>query len=1147
VEKVLSPLEKESPWRLLVTAPVEQRTCHYWFSDRHPIRKYKRGRYAIPDTRVLILIVAIAAFLLQQSASAASAKEVRRVLILNSYGPLSSPGVALIDEAIVTGLEKSPYQIELYSENLDAILFPDQASQRGFRDWYLRKYRDRKPDVIIAVGPEPLKFMAEEHEKAFSDAPIIFCGSTEEMLDRLKLDSHFIGVWGVAEPERTLNAALRLQPGTRHVVVVGGTGDYDRHLEAIARDAFHKYESSLDFTYLTDLDMPTLLERLRHLPDHTIVYHTSIMQDASGTRFIDAVQSVPMIASAANAPVFVVDDVDVGRGTVGGYVLSFAAQGRAAAAMAVRVLNGEKPENIPIVKSANMYMFDWRAMQRFALKESNLPPGSIVFYREPTVWEAYRPYILGGIFLILLETLLILGLLWQRTRRRKAETELAATHDRLRLAVEASKSTGWDWDLKSGRIRRFGDLQSVFGIPSYASVGHIDDFRRQVHPEDREVVWNTLDYARQNQKPYFAEFRVIRNDQTIRWIGARGKFCYAKNGEAERMLGMTADITERKLAEEALRKSEEKFSTAFQESPMALTLTRIKDQRYLDVNETFEHLTGWHRDEVIGRTPFDINVWDAPTERVEITKRLLSEGAIRNYEFQFRCRNGTTKWGLGSAELIEIDSEPCVLSVVADITERRQIEEKLRTSEERLASVIGSAMDAIIAVDSEKRIVLFNAAAETIFGCAAEDAIGTSFERFIPHRFRTEYKEHIHDFGEMGTSSRVMGTFGALWGLRATGEEFPIEASISQVGNAGKKLFTVIIRDITERRRAEQAIRESEERFRLVANTAPVLIWMSGPDKLCTYFNQPWLEFTGRPIEAELGNGWADGVHPEDLSACLDTYINAFDRHESFKMQYRLRRNEGEYRWVFDHGVPRFNPDGSFAGYIGSCIDITDRKMAEEALASLSGRLIEAQEEECRRIAREIHDDYNQRLAVLANELEGLAQNIGDSVAEAGPRLHKLWNSVSELGNDLHSLSHRLHSSTLETLGLVAGVRAYCEEFQDLQEMEVEFTHENVPRGIPADVSLCLFRIAQEGLRNVKRHSGASRAKAHLDFVDGKLHLSVSDRGRGFNPASRLGRDGIGIRSMEERLHFIGGRLEVHSRPMEGTRIDAWVPFKASI
>ena len=139
-----------------------------------------------------------------------------------------------------------------------------------------------------------------------------------------------------------------------------------------------------------------------------------------------------------------------------------------------------------------------------------------------------------------------------------------------------------------------------------------------------------------------------------------------------------------------------------------------------------------------------------------------------------------------------------------------------------------------------------------------------------------------------------------------------------------------------------ESVLESERRFRLVANTAPVMIWMSGPDKLCNYFNQPWLDFTGRSLEAELGNGWLEGVHPDDLKDRLDIYTLSFDLRESFKMQYRLRRHDGEYRWVLDIGVPRLSLDGSFAGYIGSCIDITDHKLAEEALASVGRRLIEA-------------------------------------------------------------------------------------------------------------------------------------------------------------------------------------------------------------
>jgi signal transduction histidine kinase len=383
-----------------------------------PARKIQ-GRIKRRGPRKLLLSL-VGVFLFFQSPARAQTREVRRVLILNVLGPLSSPGVAAVDQAIVTGLEQSEYQIELYSEDLEATLFPDEASQRQFREWYIRKYRDRRPDVIIAVGLEPLRFMVESHERFFPGIPIIFCGSTEEMLTNLKLDSQFTGVWAVAHPEKTLNAALVLQPGTKHVVVVGGVGTYDRYLEAIAKESFRKYESRFEFTYLTDLGMPALLERLKHLPDHTIVYHTSIMQDADGTRFIDASQSVPLVASSANAPVFVVDDVDLGKGTVGGYLLSWAAIGQVVGQMAVRVLKGERPEDIPIVNSANTYMFDWRALKRWGLSESDLPPESVVLFREMSVWERTRRIWASGLLIILALSLLATYLQYSRAELRKS-------------------------------------------------------------------------------------------------------------------------------------------------------------------------------------------------------------------------------------------------------------------------------------------------------------------------------------------------------------------------------------------------------------------------------------------------------------------------------------------------------------------------------------------------------------------------------------------------------------------------------------------------------------------------------------------------------------------------------------------------------
>jgi signal transduction histidine kinase len=252
----------------------------------------------------------------------------------------------------------------------------------------------------------------------------------------------------------------------------------------------------------------------------------------------------------------------------------------------------------------------------------------------------------------------------------------------------------------------------------------------------------------------------------------------------------------------------------------------------------------------------------------------------------------------------------------------------------------------------------------------------------------------------------------------------------------------------------------------------------------------------------------------------------------------------GGTTWLRWEIRPWQNLDGVPGGVLIFSEDITHRKHAEEALVSLSGRLIEAQDEERKRIAREIHDDYSQRVAMLALELEQLADDVGDSSGETSQKFHDLFDRVSELGADLHSLSHRLHSSTLESLGLLVGLEALCKVFAKQQGMQVDFVHENIPRGVPADAALCMFRITQEALRNTKRHSGANRAEVRLEQLEGRLHLSVSDCGTGFNSNNPPAERGIGIHSMEERLRLLGGELQIQLRPMEGTRIDAWLPLK---
>ena len=354
-------------------------------------------------------------------------------------------------------------------------------------------------------------------------------------------------------------------------------------------------------------------------------------------------------------------------------------------------------------------------------------------------------------------------------------------------------------------------------------------------------------------------------------------------------------------------------------------------------------------------------------------------------------------------------------------------------------------------------------------------------------------------------------------------------------------LVTVIVLNAAELEREDLGWRESEQRFRHVANTAPVMIWKAGTDKLCNYFNEPWLHFTGRSLKAELGNGWADGVHPDDLPRCLHTYTDSFDRREPFRMEYRLRRYDGEYRWVLDTGVPRFTEGRQFTGYIGSCIDVTDRKLAEETVVDLERRLLNAQEQERSRIARELHDDINQRLAILGWELQSWDHSMPEP--EPGTFLASVIDRLSKIGSDIQAISRRLHSSHLEYLGLATAAEVLCCDLRKQQPVEIDFSCDGVPRDLPKDISLCLYRVMQEALQNAIKHSGALRFRVELMGDSSGIRLAVSDDGVGFDQQSIDKRHGLGLISMRERMRMVHGEFGVRSEPGHGTTVTCRVPL----
>lgn len=585
--------------------------------------------------RTSLLSALIFLVLVSGAHTSAQTPQKKNVLILSDVG-LSHSLTVKISQKIVAEVQEAPDRnVEFYSESLDLQAFPGSPSREAARDWLVKKYGDHGLDVVVAVGPGAIKFLSNDSQTLFPKVPIVICGSALSQVDNPNLDSRFTGTWVKLEPEKTLQVALRLFPGTRHVFVVGGSSDFDKVVMSATKAALVSFDTKAEIVYLADMEIGSLLRQLQDVPDHSIVLYTSFFQDSTGKRFLNATKALPMIAAASNGPDFGMSDTYMGHGIVGGDVMAFEKQGQITARIISQLLDGKRAQELPIETLPSVYMFDWHELQSWQIPESSLPLGSVILFREPSLWER-------------------------------------------------------------------------------------------------------------------------------------------------------------------------------------------------------------------------------------------------------------TKWVWAGAFLI------------------------------------------------------------------------------------------------------ILG---------------------------------------------------------------------------------------------------------------LSTLI-AYLHHSRKQLQ-----------------------------------------LAREGQKELSGLLINAEEQERRRVASELHDDFSQRLALVALGMDNVADAMPTSLQEAHQQLRKLVNSASEIGADLHTLSHQLHSSTLESLGLVPAIGALCKEFSSQQVVKTDFMSDDIPRLVHPDTALCVFRIVQEGLRNAKKHSGAEQVRVCLKRTDNTLVVSVRDEGHGFDIKDLHQKQGLGIRSMKERAHLLGGEFKIQSAPGRGTTVEAWIPL----
>jgi PAS domain S-box-containing protein len=624
------------------------------------------------------------------TAGAAEVPPTRRVLII-STGSRLAPGFRIVDQQLLQALEKIPSaRIETYAENLDLVRFSSDRYQQIFSEYLTAKYAEFAPALVILVYVGNLGIPGKLLPQLFPATPIIVAGLTEEELRSDQFGTLVSGVAQRVDPRATLELILRLQPEVRRVVVVGGTAEIDRNVIQRIREAAQPFQGRLEMDFWDDRSMAELRVGVAALPPETVILYARLFRDAAGQAFISS-QVGQSLAQWANVPVYIMSDASFGTGAVGGAIASIEAFGKRAGELARLVLTGTAPASLPFeIRTENVPTFDWRALQRWGISESRLPPGSIVRFRPQSLWEEYRWYIVGVLAIMVLQSALIIDLLLQRRRRRRLEAELGESQRLIELATSAGELGLWWRDLNNGHLWANAPLRSLFGFGAH-EVLRFDDMLGRVHPDDRTRMLSLIERAQADGLPFQGEFRITRPDGQERWVLAKGRsVADADRGRDQRRLGVVLDISERKGAEEALEKERSYLRQVIDIDPNFI-FAKDREGRFTLANRAVADVYGTTVENLIGKTDADFN---PNAEEVEFFHRMdlevidtLHERFIP--EEHLTDARGRMRWlQTVKRPIIQSDgSAQQVLGASTDITRRKQTEIELQEQRAELAHV----------------------------------------------------------------------------------------------------------------------------------------------------------------------------------------------------------------------------------------------------------------------------------------------------------------------------------------------------------------------------------------------------------------------------------------------------------------------------
>ncbi len=742
------------------------------------------------------------------------------------------------------------------------------------------------------------------------------------------------------------------------------------------------------------------------------------------------------------------------------------------------------------------------------------------------------------------------------TDRKQAEIELRQSRSFLEKAQHLANLGTWVCGPAPGDPLWWSEqTYEIFGISPGQFDGRVENFFERVHPDDRLAVQTSSRLAHSGERAYDLEHRILRPDGSVRWVHELADIVRDADGQVMQMIGVVQDITERRRAEEATRASQQRFATVFRSSPAGICVTKLADGTFLDMNDAFLKIIGHAREEMLGRSSLVLNYWLDPEDRAKVVQALQTNGSVRNWEMQFLRRDGSIRDSIRSLERITLGGEDCILTILEDITERKQAEVALASERLLLRTMADNLPGYVFVKDTAGHYLLVNYTHARQLGLSSEaEMLGKTVFDFFPADIAQSFDADDQTVIQTGQPViereepfEVNGQLG--WFLTTKVPLRDAEGAIT--GLVGIAL------DITARKQAEAALVEERNLLRTLVDHIPDFIFVKDTESRQLLNNAANLRLVGAPTDTEMVGKTVFDIYPRELA---QRYYDEDQRVMSsgqaqLNQEESILDQEGQERWLLSSKVPLRDVHGKCIGLVGIKRDITEHRRANIELAAsrerleiLSRQLIETQESERRHLARELHDEIGQSLTGIKLNLKALQQPARESISTT--LVANTIAVVDQVLQQVRSLALDLRPSMLDDIGLVAALRWCLDRQSRLAGFVATFVADAADGHVSPDVTIACFRVAQEALTNIARHAHALNVRVELHHQEAELNLLVQDDGCGFEVAvarDRSVRGGsLGLLGMEERVQLVGGQIEMTSTPAGGTTIHARFPLHDS-